>query len=77
MGHYARAAERAPHAPAEHLVRTITNEYREMPGLRLTRTQFQRLWHLDPQQCDAIVDDLVGRAVLVEGADGRLGPRSA
>lgn len=72
MGHQARAAQRPAPPAAEPLVRTITAEFRQMPGLRLTRTQFQRLWHLDPQQCDAIVGDLLGSATLIEGEDGRL-----
>jgi hypothetical protein len=75
MGHYARAVDRAAHAHGDHLVRTITTEFRQMPGLRLTRSQFQRLWHLDENQCRAVVQDLIGRNVLVEGPDGRLGRR--
>jgi hypothetical protein len=33
----------------------IRAEYREIPGLHLTRAQVQRLWNLDPQTCDAVL----------------------
>jgi hypothetical protein len=33
-------------------------EYLEMPGLRLTRPQAQRLWALDTATCDALLDTL-------------------
>ncbi len=33
----------------------IRGEYLEIPGLRLTRSQFQRLWSLDTRTCDALI----------------------
>jgi hypothetical protein len=33
----------------------IEAEYREMPGLSLTEPQFQRLWNLDPDSCNALI----------------------
>jgi hypothetical protein len=42
----------------------IQAEYREMPDLRLSKTQMQRLWGLDPFVCDALVDALVAARVL-------------
>jgi len=33
-------------------------EFLEMPGLRLTRRQAQRLWALDTATCDALLDTL-------------------
>lgn len=44
----------------------IEAEYREMPGLQLTGRQMQRLWGLDYQTCEAIVEALVRRGVLCE-----------
>jgi hypothetical protein len=44
--------------------RLIQAEYREMPGLRLTKPQVRRLWGLDPQTCDRVLDVLVTSAVL-------------
>ena len=75
MGAFARAVPRAVDARA-HLIRLIAGEYREMPGMRLTRPQFQRMWRLGADECDAIVRELVARDLLAEGADGRLGSRS-
>ena len=37
----------------------IRAEYLEIPGLRLTRDQVQRLWGLDEATCDALLEALV------------------
>ena len=37
----------------------IQAEYLEIPGLNLTRPQARRLWSLEPQVCDALLDALV------------------
>jgi hypothetical protein len=39
-------------------MRLIQSEYREMPGLRLTRAQVQRLWSLDDRSCGVVLDAL-------------------
>ena len=36
----------------------IQAEYREMPGLSLTKPQMQRLWGLDRATCDALLTRL-------------------
>jgi hypothetical protein len=36
----------------------IQAEYREMPGLRLTKSQVCRMWSLDVLTCDAVLDAL-------------------
>jgi hypothetical protein len=43
-------------------VARIETEYREMPGLRLTERQMQRLWGLDRTTCAAAVSALVHTA---------------
>jgi hypothetical protein len=48
----------------EHLALRIRAEFLEMPGLRLTRSQAQRLWGLDAETCDVIVEMLIDRAIL-------------
>jgi hypothetical protein len=60
----------------------IEAEYREMPGLQLTGRQMQRMWGLEPETCNAIVEVLVSRGVLCETsrkaymlADRRQAPR--
>ncbi len=42
----------------------IRAEYLEMPGLRLTKPQVQRLWRLEPCVCDVVLDTLVATAFL-------------
>jgi hypothetical protein len=47
-------------APAiGRLVHRIRAEFLEMPGLRLTSRQAARLWHLDVQTCEAVLEALV------------------
>jgi hypothetical protein len=38
----------------------IKAEYNEVPGLRLTKPQVQRLWGLDSVTCDALLVALEG-----------------
>jgi hypothetical protein len=46
------------------LVNLIRAEYREMPGLSLTKRQMQRLWNLDSDTCTAAIETLVSAHVL-------------
>lgn len=45
-------------------VRRIYSEYLEMPGLRLTCAQAQRLWGLDPETCTAALRALIEAGFL-------------
>ena len=51
-------------------MRLIQAEYREMPGLHLTRPQIQRLWRLDDDTCDTLLDALVDARFLRQTARG-------
>jgi hypothetical protein len=51
-------------APIVDWVRIVRGEYLEIPGLRLTRPQVQRLWGLDPVMCDALLGALVDARFL-------------
>jgi len=42
----------------------IRAEYAEVPGLHLTKPQFQELWALDPWVCDALLNALVDAGFL-------------
>ena len=42
----------------------IEAEYREMPGLSLTKAQMQRLWALAPETCEVLLETLVTTRVL-------------
>jgi hypothetical protein len=52
-------------------LRKIWHEFAEMPGLRLTVAQGQRLWAMDRATCAALLDRLVSADLLVRGGDGR------
>lgn len=60
--------------PASHstatLVSRIRSEYGEMPGLKLTVAQAQRLWDLDRELCDSLMADLVMSGFLARTRDG-------
>jgi hypothetical protein len=49
-----------------HLLRCIETEYGELPGLRLTERQMQRLWDLDRDTCSAVIARLVRRGVVMK-----------
>lgn len=46
------------------LLRRIQREYLEMPGLRLTQAQAQRLWDLDRTTCRTALATLTERGFL-------------
>ena len=50
-------------AIAELIVR-IQGEYHEMPGLKLTDSQAQRLWGLDDRTCALVLSALVEQQFL-------------
>jgi hypothetical protein len=47
------------HKSAHPLARRIVTEYHEMPGLRLTLWQAARLWALDHEECERVLEALV------------------
>ena len=42
----------------------VRAEYLEMPGLRLTKREAERLWGLDAHMCEAILEALVAVSFL-------------
>ncbi len=52
------------------LVQRIEGEYYEMPGLKLTEAQAQRLWDLDPDTCHIVLVTLMQRRFLRRTASG-------
>jgi hypothetical protein len=42
----------------------IQAEYRELPGLKLTMTQAERLWALDEHTCEALLEALIASRFL-------------
>ena len=62
--------------PPEDICRRIRGEYTEMPGLRLTVTQAQRLWGLDRTACETVLSALVDVEFLIRNRDGAFMRRS-
>ena len=50
--------------PPEDVLRRICGEYAEMPGLRVTQQQAQRLWALDAPTCRAALEFLTQAGFL-------------
>jgi len=48
----------------DSIVQRIREEFREMPGLRLTPAQAVRLWGLEMETCRQIIDALVAGSFL-------------
>jgi hypothetical protein len=48
----------------ENVVSRVREEFREMPGLRLTPAQATRLWGLERDTCYEVIDTLVAAAFL-------------
>ena len=65
----------------DDLFHRIQNEFLEMPGLRLTLEQAQRLWQLRREPCEAVLARLVDSGFLartpagafVQAGSGRAG----
>jgi hypothetical protein len=53
-----------------NLLSQIRGEYREMPGLCVTLSQACRLWHLDRDTCNTVLDLLVRDAFLRQTPKG-------
>jgi len=56
--------------PNQILLKRIRAEYLEMPGLRLTLAQAQRLCGVDRADCKAVLDALVDAQFLCRKPDG-------
>ena len=54
----------------DEMLQRIQGEFVEMPGLRLTAAQAQRLWGLEREICDALLRALVDAKFLAQTRDG-------
>ena len=54
----------------DSLVERVRGEYREMPGLSLTLSQACRLWQVDRDQCEAVLETLVAEQFLIRTKAG-------
>ena len=48
----------------------IRSEFLEMPGLRLTAAQAQRLWNLDALVCESLLSALIDIGFILRTNDG-------
>ena len=72
MARFARArVERRDLAARERLVQRVLSEFREMPCLRLTAAQAQRLFGLRADVGQRLIDSLVQQGLLRLDEDGR------
>ena len=63
--------ERRDPAARERLVQRVLSEFREMPCLRLTAAQAQRLFGLREDICMRLVNELIRDGVLRRDDEGR------
>ena len=56
--------------PLDDVLRRVRGEFIEMPGMRLTSVQAQRLWGLDRAACDTLLGALVDAKFLLRTSDG-------
>jgi hypothetical protein len=54
----------------DDLIRRIRAEYLEMPGLRLSAAQAQRLWSLDATTCMSVLEALLADRFLACTSSG-------
>ena len=54
----------------DDVLQRIQGEFVEMPGLRLTAAQAQRLWGLERDVCGALLRELVDARFLSQTRDG-------
>ena len=57
-------------SPVEDVLRRIRGEYVEMPGLRLTVAQAQRIFGLDRATCESVLEALAEERFLRRARDG-------
>lgn len=53
-------------------VRRVRAEFLEMPGLKLTVWQAQRLWGVDRPTCEAVIETLTEAQFLSRTRDGAI-----
>ena len=58
------------HVPFDEILRRVQGEFLEMPGLRLTVAQAQRLWNLEAFVCEALLQALVDARFLARVRGG-------
>jgi hypothetical protein len=47
-------------------IRRVRSEFVEVPGMQLTAAQAARLWHFEPEFCNAVLTAVVNTTFLVK-----------
>lgn len=66
-----------PVATPREMIRRVRAEFLEMPGLKLTVAQAQRLWGADRPTCEAVIEALTEARFLARTRDGAVVLRAA
>ena len=69
-------SRRLSSTPSEGILERIRAEYAEMPGLRVTRQQAQRLWGLDEEACGVALEHLIRVGFLCTTFSGHYARRT-
>ena len=56
----------------DRVITRVKSEFAEMPGLRLTMPQAMKLWGLDREECQRVINTLVKTAFLQRTARGEV-----
>ena len=57
-------------SPPEQVLQRVRAEYDDLPSLRLTPSQAQRQFGLEPRACAALLDTLLNENFLTRTSDG-------
>jgi hypothetical protein len=68
--------DRAHEEVSDVILQRIYGEFLEMPGMRLTLSQAQRLWGLNERTCKVLLEYLVETKFLCRSAHGNYGRSS-
>jgi Fic family protein len=55
---------------SEAILQSVRGQFLEMPGLKLTIAQAQRLWGIDRATCEAVIGELTACRFLAKTRDG-------
>jgi len=59
--------------PVTQWLQIVRKEFQEIPGQKLTKSQVQRLWGLDQDTCEVLVEALVQARFLTRTSTGAYG----
>ena len=71
VAHVGKAHDRRDHVRRAELIRRVHAEFVEMPCLRLTAGQAERLFGLRPDVCHRVLTALSAERVIWQASDGR------